>query len=175
MTEQLFEYLRLHATPRGLVLVGQARLGEELHASHEALTASLTALEAEGKIEILTPFPFAVLALKPRPWSGSSSPRVQKEQQFSSNRVGVHKEVPVSSAAAAAMQQEDGGAGEGEALLDEVLTALGPAADREEFAQILTGQSAELVRRCLRRVEATKSIRVSRAALFRSLLQKLSK
>jgi len=71
------------------------------------------------------------------------------------------------------MQQEDGGAGEGEALLDEVVRVLGPEADREEFARILTGRSAELVRRCLRRVEATKSIRVSRAALFRSLLQKL--
>lgn len=174
MTDRLFEYFRRHAHSRGLVLASETRLGEELHASRKALTASLTALEAEGKIELLAPLPFAVIALKPRPWSGSNSPRVQKEQQISSESIGVHKEVPVSSAAAAVMQQEDGGAGEGEALLDEVLGALGPDADRDEFAQVLTGRSAELVRRCLRRVEATKSIRVSRAALFRSLLQKLS-
>jgi len=173
MTDRLFDYLRVHATPRGLVLVTETRLVETLHASREPLMASLRALEAEGRIEILAPLPYGVLALKPRPWSGSSSPRVRKEQQISSNRTGVHKEVPVSSAAAAAMQQEDGGAGEGEALLEEVLRVLGPAADREEFAQILNGRSAELVRRCLRRVEATKSIRVSKAALFRSLLQKL--
>jgi hypothetical protein len=72
------------------------------------------------------------------------------------------------------MQQEDGGAGEGEALLDEVLAVLGPSADHDEFRAILAGHSLDLIRRCLRRVQATKAIRVSRAALFRSLLEKLS-
>ena len=173
MTDRLLDYLRVHATPRGLVLITETRLVETLHASRESLMASLKALEAEARIEILAPLPYGVLALKPRPWSGSSPLRRRNVQQISSERAGVHREVPVSSAAAAAMQQEDGGAGEGEALLDEVVRVLGPEADREEFARILTGRSAELVRRCLRRVEATKSIRVSRAALFRSLLQKL--
>src|SRR5207247_5778304 len=107
-------------------------------------------------------------------WSSSSSPRELSEQQVSINQRSLHIEVPVSSRAAAATQQEDGGAGEGEALLEHVLGILGPDADRDEFAHILTGRSSALIRRCLRRVQATKAIRVSRAALFRSLLEKLS-
>jgi hypothetical protein len=64
--------------------------------------------------------------------------------------------------------------GEGEALLDEVLDILGPVADRDEFRTILAAHSPALIYRCLRRVQATKAFRVSRAALFRSLLQKLN-
>jgi len=60
-------------------------------------------------------------------------------------------------------------------LLAEVLAVLGQSAERDEFQAVLRGYSPELIRRCLRRVRATKSIRVSRAALFRSLLQKLSR
>jgi hypothetical protein len=71
-------------------------------------------------------------------------------------------------------QREVGVAGEGEALLEEVLAVLGPDASRAEFRAILARYSDALVRRCLRRVEATKAIRVSRAALFRSLLTRLS-
>ena len=83
---------------------------------------------------------------------------------------------PSAYAAAAAInqqQQEDGGAGEG-GLLEEVLAVLGPGVDRDEFREILAGHPAALIHRCLKRVEATKQIRVSKAALFRSLLKKLA-
>lgn len=70
--------------------------------------------------------------------------------------------------------REDGGAGEGEALLEEVLQFLGPEANRDEFREILAGHHPSLIHRCLQRVQVTRNIRVSRAALFRSLLTKLT-
>ena len=173
MTAQLLSQLHAQANHHGLVFLRESPLLEALRTEREPLSAALAQLEAQGEIEILSSLPFLVVKLKK--WSGrgprlgSSQPNLQAQQR------GAHREVPVSSsAAAAAMQQEDGGAGEGELLLEEVLGLLGPDADREEFAQILTGHSPELIRRCLRRVQATKSIRVSKAALFRSLLQRLS-
>jgi hypothetical protein len=174
VTDRIFEYFRHHANSRGLVLASETRLSRELHASHDALVHGIKSLEAEGRIEVLAPLPYAMLAFKTRPWPGSNPPRVQEEQQISSNPERVHSEVPVSSRAAAATQQEDGGLGEGEALLEQVISTLGPEADRGEFRQILAGHQPALIHRCLRRVQATKAIRVSRAALFRSLLQKLS-
>jgi len=172
MTEELLARLRARASSLGTVLAREAVLLEDLRTNETDLSNALAQLQREGYIEVLTPGSFLVLKLKK--WSGSISPRVQEEQQITSNRDGVHKEVPVSSAAAAALQQEDGGAGEGEALLDEVLHVLGPDADREEFRDILAGRDPSIVYRCLKRVQATMAIRVSRAALFRSLLQKLS-
>jgi hypothetical protein len=172
VTEQFLDYFQSHASSRGLVLATESRLLSELAVSREALAHGMRSLEAEGRIRVLSPLPY--LALKLVSWSGSSSSHVQEEQQISSNHSDVHREVPVSSRAAAATQAEDGGAGEGEGLLDQVLAVLGPDADREEFRAILSGHHPSLVHRCLRRVQATKAIRVSRAALFRSLLQKLS-
>lgn len=109
-------------------------------------------------------------------WSGSEPLNVHSKQQIRRDLRIVHREVPVSSsfAAAAIQQREVGGAGEGGSLLDEVVDTTGAEADRDEFARILVGKSPSLVRRCLRRVQATKVIRVSRTALFRSLLSKLS-
>lgn len=175
MTERLLEHLKRHANHRGLVVASESRLLQELRTTHETLLASVVALESEGAIAVLAPLPFLVCRL--RSWSGSSTARVRKEQQTSSNPASVHIEVPVSSsfAAAAAIHTEDGGAGEGEALLTEVLKVLGPSADREEFRRMLARYSPPLIRRCLGRVRATSTIRVSRAALFRSLLQRLSR
>ena len=176
MTELLLEYFRRHANPRGLVLARESRLIEELRVPRETIADALRQLESGGAIRVLSQLPYAVLALEPRPWSGSKPLRLKKEQQISSDSARVHKEVPVSNsnADAAIQQREVGGVGEGEALIDHVLTVLGPEADREEFVHILAGRSPALIHRCLRRVQATKAIRVSRAALFRSLLEKLS-
>jgi hypothetical protein len=174
MTERLRVALTRRANHRGIVLAREEVLRDELHASGTALRHALAELEAAGAIEVFSPLPFVVLKLLS--WSGSSSPRVGEEQQISSERRQAHIEVPVSSfAAAAAIHTEDGGAGEGEALLGDVLKALGPSADRDEFRQMLARYSPSLIRRCLDRVGATKAIRVSRAALFRSLLEKLSR
>ena len=173
MTDRLLDYFHRHANSQGLALASESRLTMEFRASHDDLARALTQLESDGKVRMLSRLPF--VALKLVPWSSSSPSPARKEQQISSNQRSLNIEVPVSSRAAAATQQEDGGAGEGEALLSEVLAALGPGADRDEFRAILAGHSPELIRLCLRRVQATKAIRVSRAALFRSLLQKLSK
>jgi hypothetical protein len=172
VTERLLEYFQRHAGPDGLAFASETRLIEKFEAAHDELADALRQLESQGHVRILSSLPF--VALKLRVWSGSSSHRVARTQQISSPPSSVHSEVPVSSRAAAATQQEDGGAGEGERLLDHVLATLGPEADRDEFRTILIGYDPALIHRCLRRVQATKAIRVSRAALFRSLLHKLS-
>jgi hypothetical protein len=175
MTERLLVLLRVRANRHGLVLARSERLQALLRCSPGALSHALTALATTGKVEILAPQPYLVLALLPRFWSGRSPSRTRKPQQISSDSSPSQEEVPVSSnAAAAATATEDGGAGEGGALLAEVLTVLGPEARREEFAALLAGRSPALIRRCLKRVAATRQIRVSRSALFRSLLDKLS-
>jgi len=173
VTEQLLEYFRRHANSEGLALANESRLIQEFAASHDDLVLALKQLESQGNVRILSRLPF--VALKLVPWSSSSSSLVKKQQQISSDPGSWHREVPVSSRAAAVTHTEDGGAGEGERLLAEVLAVLGPGADRDQFQAVLNDYSPELIRRCLRRVQATKAIRVSRAALFRSLLQKLSR
>ena len=175
MTERLLGDLRRRANHRSVTLVRPAVLQESLACSFQELLSALAHLAEAGKIEILSPAPYLTIALLPRKWPGGSLPRVQKLQQISNESAGMYKEVPVSSAAAAAMQQREvGGAGEGGTLLDEVLAALGPEADRAEFAAILQGRPPELIERALRRVRNTRHIRVSKAALFRSLLEKFS-
>ncbi len=176
MSEQLLKFLRASVTRTGLVLVREERLCDELGLDPALLRAALAALEAAGHVSVLSPLPFLVLAIKPRVWSGSSTTRTAKVPINSSVPAPLHIEVPVSSSsfAAAIQSREVGVAGEGEALLGEVLGALGPDADRDEFRAILARYSPSLVRRCLRRVMATKAIRVSRTALMRALLIKLS-
>jgi SOS-response transcriptional repressor LexA len=171
--ERLLICFRGLASHRGVVTVRGEVLAKEVEASLEDVGVALKKLERAGLIEVLAPLPFLVIRIQT--WSGGSSPHAAKGQQISSSSSPLHKEVPVSSRAAAATQPEDGGAGEGEARLDRVLAVLGPEADRDEFRTILAGHHPALIHRCLRRVEATKTFRVSRAALFRSLLQKLAR
>jgi hypothetical protein len=172
MKPPLLDILVRHANHRGLVLASERSLLHESAADAASLRQGLAALEVKRRVRILAPLPFLVLKLAS--WSGSSPASVRKAQQ---QRL-AHIEVPVSSsnaAAAAATHTEVGGAGEGgPALLEEALAVLGPEADRAEFRAILARHSPGLVRRCLERVRATRTIRVSRAALFRSLLAKLS-
>lgn len=175
MTEQLLAALRARANRRGLALAKSERLTAELHCSPEVLQSALQVLADAGKLDVLSSPPYMVVALRPRSWPGSSSPRARNPPQISSHSRPSQEEVPVSSSAAAATTAtEDGGAGEGGLLLAEVLAVLGPEAKAEEFRAILKGLSPSLVHRCLRRVRATTHIRVSRAALFRALLARLS-
>jgi len=172
MTDRLRATLIRHTNHRGLILVSERTLAEALWLSSNEIRAAVARLAEEGEIEILEPLPF--LVARSRSWSGSRVHRMKKPQQISSQAPKAHIEVPVSSEAAAAKHTVVGGAGEGGALLDEVLAALGPEAGREEFARILADHSPALIHRCLARVRATRRIRVSRAALFRALLKKLS-
>lgn len=177
MTERLLAALRARANRRGMVLARSERLEAELHCSPEALKSTLQGLAEGGKLHVLSPSPYLVVALGPRSWPGSSSPRARNPPQVISQSRPSQAEVPVSSsfAAAAIQSGEVGGLGEGGRLLEEVLAALGPEARREEFAAILRRHSPALVRKCLLRVLATRQIRVSKAALFRALLEKLSR
>ena len=173
MTDRVLDYFRQHANSEGLAMAKESRLIQELDGSRDNLALALDQLETQGKVRILSRMPF--VALKLVPWSGSSSSDGENQQQISSHSASVHLEVPVSSSnAAAATHTEDGGAGEGDRLLGEVLAALGPDADRDEFARLIAGKTPALIRRCLERVRATQTIRVSRAALFRHLLRKLA-
>lgn len=175
MTERLLSALRARANRRGLVLARSERLQAALRCSSEALDSALQVLADDGRLDVLTPPPYLVVALRPRSCSGSSSPRARNPPQISSHSRPSQEEVPVSSSAAAAATHEDGGPGEGGRLLEEVLAALGSEARRDEFAAILRHHSPALIRKCLQRVQATNRIRVSKAALFRALLAKLSR
>lgn len=88
--------------------------------------------------------PFLVAKLRDS-WSGSTRPLIENEQQFRPSALaplrGPVSSSSYSSRAAAVKQQEDGGAGEGEALLDEVLAILGADADRDEFRGLITGRN----------------------------------
>ena len=173
MTEQLLALLRRRRNHHGLSLAHQSVLLDELRSSTKDLNAALRELTERGEIEIISPLPF--LAVRFPLWPGSSGPLVLETQQ-PLHREPIPLRGPVSSIAAAATNSSSGdrGAAEGEALLREVLAVLGPEADADEFRGILEGRSSEMIRRALRRVEATVRIRVSRAALFRSLLNRLS-
>jgi len=183
MRDRLLDLLQQRANHRGQVVARAAWLQDELDCSFEDVAVALNLLVSEGQLEVLSPLPWLIakvqmpgraLAHREHSWSGSSPARVHSEQQISREAADAYIEVPVSSAAAAATQQREvGGAGEGEALLEHVLAVLGPEADRDEFRAILAGHDPALIDRCLKRVLVTKSIRVSRAALFRSLLAKL--
>lgn len=177
MTERLLATLRARANRRGLVLARSERLMAVLDCSPEALESALRVLAEEGQLDVLSSPPYLVVALRPHSWPGGSSPRARNPPQISSQSRPSQEEVPVSSsfAAAAIQSREVGGPGEGGRLLEEVLAALGPDARREEFAAILRCHSPALVRKCLLRVQATRQIRVSKAALFRALLEKLSR
>lgn len=171
MTERLLQVLKARMNHRGQAMAREADLREILGVDSETLAREVGKLAASGLTEIVSPLPFLVVKL--RSWSGSKLDRIDFKQQ-SKRRSPIPLRGPVSSIAAAAKQQRVGGAGEGEALLAEVLETLGPEADREVFRGILTAHSPVLIRRVLARVRATKVIRVSRSALFRALLTKLS-
>ncbi len=175
MRSGLLHVLRERRNHRGLVLVRAAALQAILGRSFHEIEQELSLLTEAGKTKVLCPLPFLIVALKPRSWSGSRPARVLPEQHRSSGSALAHRGGPVSSRiAAAASNQGDRGAGEGGLLLAEVLAVLGPEADRSQFERILAGRPAALIHRCLRRVRATREIRVSRPALFRALLDRLS-
>ncbi len=172
MTESLLAALTMRSNHRGIVLASEQALARETTIEPARLRTAIRELAAAGKLSVLAPLPFLVCKLLS--WSGRDhAPNASAPAELGL-RSASHIEVPVSSAAAAAKQQhEDGGAGEGGALLDRVLAVLGPEANPAEFRSLLAYRDPSLVLRCLRRVEATRTIRVSRAALFRSLLSRL--
>lgn len=174
MSAGVLAALATHANPRGLVLAHERRLRAATGLGRSAIAKEVSRLAGAGAVRVLSPLPFLVCKLLS--WSGERPPRTRHPQQSGPMPRFVPMDVPVSSAAAGiykySKQQLDGGAGEG-ALLGRVLAVLGPEADPAEFRELVAQADPDLVRRCLRRVQATRAIRVSRAALFRSLLGRL--
>ncbi len=177
LAARLHGMLRARKNNRALVFARSSALQDGLHCSFEDLRTALAQLSDAGLVEILSPLPYAVLALRPQKLPGISTPLGSNRPVRSGQSSRSQEEVPVSSsfAAAAIQSREVGGAGEGEALLRDVLAALGSDIDRSEVVDLIARYSPALIRRCLRRVQATPRIKVSKAALFRHLLVKLSR
>lgn len=164
MTEQLLAVLQSHANARGVVLVSEESLRDDVPASRGEVEATLAKLATAGFIEILAPLPFLVLRL--RSWSGRKvNPReseppaysaIPKQQLNSSyRRPGAHWPVD-------------------RALLTEILETLGEG-DGKSFEKAVELYSPHVIRIALDRVRRAKGIRKNRTALFRHLLPRLAR
>jgi len=172
----LYCYLLITVGHDGRLCRQAGRIAADLSASAAEVETWLTRLVEARLVAILNPSPF--LAIRLPLWSGSGHRQVVNGAVNGGSSGAVHVDVPGSSsiaAAAASSNGEDGGQGEGEALLREVLAAL-DGADSTEFAKLIAQYPSAVVRRALRRVQTTPSaqIRKSKAALFRYLLTKLA-
>lgn len=159
---------------RGLVVRHIKKLADQLSVSEKQVEEWLARLSEAGLVEVESPAPFLVIKL--RFWS-SSMPSESANPRESGTQPGASPlSVPVSgssAAAAASSKQEDGGQGEGEPLLREVLEKLDDDADPIEMRQLVERHPPDVIRRALRRVEGTPQIRKSKTALFRYLLPRV--
>lgn len=173
MRDSLLRVLREHTSRRGLSLAREETLLAALDCDRGALAAALRELELVGEIETLVPLPFLVTRMRswPRAFPAVSVNTMEHEPASRSA-----PDVPsVSSGGTAASASPIAGGTEVEDQpLRDVIAQLGDEASAEELRALITPYSHTLVRRCLQRVAATKHIRVSRLALFRSLLKRLS-
>ena len=172
----LYLYLVVSANHGGIVLRQLDRLANDLLVEASEVKSWLSRLQRTRLVDLESPAPY--LAIKLRSWSGDDSPRTQKRLENPSKQI-VPLGVPVGSssaaAAAASSNAENGGLGEGEGLLQRVLSVLGET-DEVEFRDLLKQHPTERIHQALIRVQATppEQIRKSKAALFRFLLNKLS-
>jgi hypothetical protein len=167
----LLEKLRTRGNRRGLVFVRQDVLSHDVRASVEQLRAALDALNREEQLRILSPLPYLVVALPRRMWPSEASrssetgpiPRLGASRGYS---YSFHKHNQSKAIAI-----EDGGAGEGDSLLEEILATLGES-DPRPFRGVFQHFPAAKIRAALVRVRATppEKLRKSRTALFRFLL-----
>jgi hypothetical protein len=169
-------YLLLEADHQGRLCRKSERIAADLGVEESDVQAWLKRLVDVGLVTVLSPSPFLVTKL-PR-WSGSRTVAAPGQAIASSPSGSGEEDVPVSSSSAAAASSnhgEDGGRGEGEELLREVLAVLDET-DPDEFRGLIVRFPAETVRNALRRVQATPAgqIRKSKTALFRYLLGRLS-
>src|SRR5574337_958131 len=119
MTDAILTALKARANHRGLVCVRAEVLQEALHCSFEELERALAELSEAGQVQILSPLPYAVLAIRPRLWSGKSPETAKRAKQTGPSE---HRGYSYSSQQqlidkSKAIAAEDGGAGEGETLL----------------------------------------------------------
>lgn len=172
----LYVLLALKAGEQGRVIRTTSHLAEDLSVDEDTIKNWLDRLRKVDLLIIQSPPPYLVTKL--RFWPSEPDKTAPTEPIDSGGKPARHNRVPVGSkaaAAAASKQSEDGGAGEGETLLDEALTALG-GSDRAEIERLLARYPEEVARRALIRVRNTPEsrIRKSREALFRYLLTRFS-
>ena len=176
----LWLYVRLltASNHRGTICRHIGKLAEDLSVPEQQIDEWLKRLTEAGLIEIQSPAPFLVIKLGL--WSDASSPSSEEPPESSTPDAAVQSEAPVrsdsySNAIAAISYRGDGGQGEGEALLGEILSTLGES-DAAQFRPVLGHYPPSAIRQALRRVATTPAnqIRKSKTALFRYLLGKLT-
>lgn len=160
MTERLLACLQGHANSRGVVIVREDALLDELQSTHDALAPTLEKIRRAGLADVLSPLPFLVLKL--RSWCGRSTkpgnphPAAYSYSKLSSNR----------------LNESYRPTGDG-ALMQEILETLGET-DPTSFQGAIKNFAPDVIRKALDRVRRTRSLRKNRTALFRYLLTKLS-
>ena len=173
----LYLYLLVEVGHQGRLCRQVGGVAADLGVPDTEVDTWLASLSEAGLVTVLSPSPFLVIKLPL--WSGNAPQSAANPPSISGQSGEVHMEVPVSSSSAAAAASSnlgvDGGRGEGEGLLRDALATLDEA-DPEDLRQLLGQYPVEVIRRALRRVQATPpaQIRKSKTALFRYLLAKLS-
>ncbi len=172
----LYLHLLRLANPRGIALRTSDRLVEDLAIPKAMLEEWLGRLAGARLAEIQSPAPYLVIKLPF--WSGTTDTQREDSDLASASNGSGALEVPVSSKqqqAAAFNQAGEGGLGEGEALVAEVVRVLG-GADANEVRGLIAEFPKPVVLKALIRVKTTPSsqIRKSKLALFRYLLAKFA-
>jgi len=165
----LYLWLLTAANSQGHVCRTVDRLATDLAVAVPEVQTWLDRLAEAQLVRIATPPPYLVLKLAF--WSGSGAQASIAKPKLTSESMTSHREVPVSSSKQAASILEDGGPGEGEPLVHEILRVLGGGSEPE--IRTLVGQFPKLVvLKALLRVKTTPphTIRKSKLALFRYLL-----
>lgn len=178
----LWLYVRLItiANSSGRVCRTTNTLAHDMDVAESELGTWVTRLAAAGLLEVQNPAPYLVLKLRLWPSMESKSQESSDVQPRAPAPLGgssklLHASAAENEKSKQAGKHEDGGPGEGEALLPEVLGVLGTT-EQAKARDLIARYPGFLVRRALRRVEITPAdqIRKSRLALFRYLLAKFA-
>jgi len=173
----LYFHLVRNANGHGIVMRTLDRLSEELVISKQTIEKWILRLSSARLIHLEAPPPF--LVIKVTSWPGEDNAAGKDRGSSSAVSGPEHSEVPVSSskqqAVAGSNQTGEGGPGEGEALVTEVVAALDDA-DRDEVRSLIADLEKPVILKALIRVKTTPSsqIRKSKLALFRYLLTKFT-
>lgn len=168
MTERLLACLNSHANSRGVVLVTEAVLLQELGEDREVVTKELKRLEHAALIEVSASLPFLVLRLKK--WSGSSRKAADVNQPAHS----YPKQLLQSQQLKESYRSTEETVTAEPSLLQEILDTLGET-DGTSFEKAVELYSPHVIRTALDRVRRARDIRKSRTALFRHLLPRLAR
>ncbi len=160
----LYLLLVLTANHHGLVVKHRRSLAESLGVEDTTVDEWLERLKRSRLVEVKSPCPFLVISFPS--WSGEAS----RSANDSLPRSGLSQiYVPVGR-----KENRDGGRGEGEELHSLAVRILGEAA-RPQLETLLGAYPEAMIRRALARVEATPTIRHSKLALFRYLLDRFTR